>query len=252
MLKFVFRVSWLEPAWRILEAIMKGILLTSIICILLPFNALGQQPSLDWSSVPTNYGGQNITDLYSALLLDELTQSKRESETTAEFEKRIANVATAPLGTTGLTRSSLFAFIVSSSILSFKSQYDADQKNLRVNIGIHPVRHLGEVLYFGFFIEMSDSSLDSRHVKYVLAMNNPTDFTTERFPTEMKFDLPMESDRAKAAKSNTAVMYICRLVAPYRALDPYGEVISRYLIADVEQIVFFNKATGEVYKKIAR
>lgn len=254
----------------------KGILPDALVYSERPFAT----ESLDWTKVPVNFYGNDFKKILLAFALRRLAglTTKDEFETTAAFEKRIREAETKPLFGS-LTPRSRMAFIANE----IDSKYDADTQILSVQIELSPLPYFEGKLQtasftgvkvlkpsvedlgiykgqnaFGVTREVTKAKLN----KYLFAFANDREFKAIENFLSGRFELPLPLEQAREAKANLRILFIVSLSKPFMGSyidsrhpkidSPYDvETFTTFLTGRLEEIWFFNRKTGEVYKKVS-
>lgn len=265
-----------------------------ILVLILGFTAFGQTFSSDWQKVPATFSGNDFESIWHSLLRSQDFFKKDEFETTAKFTERINNPLNIKLGN-NLTAANTLIFVYKPSSKNFlnfsglSSEYDADNEILNVEIRterkttyadtttdkirevhfsatrVKPDTMIKEGDYTGansFGVKVNIGKF--RGTASSLAIANINDFNETDASKPLPFlriPLKLLPTQAKAVKTNLAVAYITKLVAPYwtigsteikPTIDKPDDIKSYhyYLIGNVSEIWLFNTVDGTIYSKL--
>ena len=203
-------------------------------------------PSLD--QLPAGFVGHDTNRLLEAVEGKLYHRPKDEFETTQQYENRLQIEEKKPLFAEDLTLSldSVFASAVVRDAEHLRTSYNADLRRLHAELRIFHDK-LREP-----YQEVSMQA-DNRYVPPRFFFRNLADYrpTTQGNPYVnseyyvLDFELPMDIDTARAAKSNLRVLFIYCLVSPF-----IKERGGKHITANVEQIWLYNFDTGEIYSKV--
>lgn len=233
-------------------------ILPIIFILIFSLAVFGQNYSPDWQKIPATFQGDNFEKIYNTLLSTPILKEKGEFETTADYEKRINNLAAIKFAP-NLTAESQLVFVYRkkspySTPKGIFSTYDADKQELEVNISTHEItvyKRNGksildiEKLIFNAIAgneykfedkgEYKGSNAygvtktvsKSQFTYYSLAVKNISEFATlnSYLPFDsIKYQIPATPDKAKSLKENLSVLYVTRLLPPY--FDIEGNTIT--------------------------
>lgn len=229
----------------------------------------GFDPSV--SSLPSDFYGHDIRDLYIRLAERQSTQIKDEFETTENYLSRIRAAASQPiLGR--LTTNDIFVFQLKPSTLV----YDADHQVMKVTQPLFNMKRQGsgfdyskasisvlsEDKYgsyagsnaFGASVEIIKQTGDH----YDLAIEKPIQLSL-RFG-DLYWEVNMDILTAMEAKQNLRLLAICELRAPLsREVRLYEEptfdhptetnIKYHYVIGELKGIWLYDLKTGKIFAK---
>lgn len=239
---------------------------------------------LSITSLPANYLGHNLTEIYNRLAEVEKASVKGEFETTEQFRQRIATEASKPL-IASLNRQSIFAFVIAG--FKLESKYDADQQMMNVKADLSRVRKgvgLDDESKMSLLWSITNRSNDSYTgsnaygaqatiERKVADFYNIAFMNYEQFPVVKTFlyrdyvkdisfsaDIKMDVQKAMKAKENLRLLVACRLVEPYTIegasyskptiSNPRENFFRSYsLNTELLELWVFDASTGEVYLK---
>lgn len=189
--------------------------------------------------LPPNYKGTNIVKLYSSLA-KKAPLKKKEFETTAEYERKIAEAVT----------DDIYAFKIEAAGTGLRGlkvhPYDADSQTLKIDLETEYLsKSTLEDYRASLIVKTLDKSSSSyigsnafgatrlvskyRETQYGIALVNQQDFGKSRYDDafskiktimtsvreiNMKIEIPI--DKAKTLKNNIGVLLLCK-PAPYKS-----------------------------------
>jgi hypothetical protein len=235
-----------------------------------------------WRKLPHSFIGNDFVKIY--LELNALFKPKDEFETTAAYEKRIA-AATDKILFGNIKPNSFMSFRNDS----VESQYNADAQILSVSIKTRPLDILDNSIEGLRTIDVKKDILKelgtyegqnaygaktaitkSEIYKFTIAINNIRDFRaylplkTDRFAStenHLEINLNLPAQEAKQAKANLSYLLIFFPEKPFVGSSSYrlspkldfpqdAQFYNSYLRGQLLEIWLFNRATGEIYKKL--
>lgn len=262
---------------------------TLLLLHLVSFNALGQEFSSEWETIPLTFKGNDFPLIYSNLskspLLKSNFQAKDEFETTAEYVKRTNVLSRISLGN-NLTGESQITFVYfpekeitrykdgteEFDFADVKAKYDADNGTLNISLIYGPLNKLNFLSGSGDFsgyrvpVKPKEYETDGKRSisrNYILSIDNLSDFSfygSEPFTTSA-IALKLPPSKAREAKENLAFLYVVKLSKPFLDFDAITaqptksnpkkiEILYFSLMTSASEIWIFNRATGEIYTKI--
>ena len=265
-----------------------------ILIFTLGLTAFGQTFFSNWEKVPTIFNGNDFETIYSSLLLSRKFFEKDEFETTAKFIERINNPENIDLGN-NLTAANTLFFVYKPSPKDYSfanrlfSEYDADNEDLKVTIGMAFVSAYIDVATTNVRrLDFSATTVKSPTMKsegvyngenafgvkrtiekfrgntFSLAIANIKNFReadslNQLFPLRVSLKLP--AIQAKSVKNNLAVAFTTKLIFPYYGIGStevkptINEPVditsyNQFLVGNVSEIWLFDKVSGTIYLKL--
>jgi hypothetical protein len=157
---------------------------------------------------------------------------KNEFESTQQYQARLRSEKEKPLFG-DLTLNSILALTIEhESELS----YDADRQICQVDVPRTFVT-----------VHASEASRRAMEITYPywVIPDNPGDFDIDA--ERLLYEVRMNADTARAAKSRLRILLCCRLVSPF-VVRAYNH--NECIIGGIEEIWLYNIETGEIYRKI--
>ena len=231
------------------------------------------------------YGGNDLRAVFESLS-KRGSAKKGEFETTAAFEARTKEDAARPLSGS-LTNDSLYAFRViarGSEFSGFFARYDADKGEMLVRVTFDPMHD--KVIGLGttqgalgadsLRVELPKDSYEATNAfgarvrvdaEYwshdAVSVRNIAEFVKDpqSMIAHVEQRLPMPVEQAQQIKPNLQALLIGHLSPPYVTSgmstveptfnNPHAELsVFRYVHLSVDQIVFYNMATGDVLARV--
>jgi hypothetical protein len=239
-----------------------------------------------WSSVPQDFAGHDFKKIWTTLGVR--FKAKDEFESTEAYQKRIADAAEKPIiGTISANSPLAFSYekadasydadrLILTVTIDLSDVMVIDDKNIKTQKGIQvakaDVKDLGT--YVGSNAFGAERTIKKSQItEYMIVLNNPRDYKayTDRAEKgtladylskgDIKVELNLPPEKAREAKANLTVLFLCSLAKPYAGIDfdhiapkidsPIDiTTIKEYLAGRIDEIWLFNRATGEIYQKI--
>lgn len=233
------------------------------------------------TKLPPHYIGHDPSKVFDVLMEREVQSRKGEFETTADYRKRVSELALSPIGVGAMTEASTFAF----PVMILHTEYDADAQILAVYVGVDRTISFSSSLRKRDNIQAVQSTGKAfRKSSYAgqNAFGAQTDVVTtggsyhfllfpksERFRTEGEFwwakdfvfRLHAPASQAKELKERLQVIAVCRLQSPFTEIEsetnkptlqnPVEETNYRsYLSVSVSEFWLYDPETGKVLEKL--
>jgi hypothetical protein len=229
--------------------------------------------------LPPAFLGHNVKEIHKAFTIRKASSVKGEFESTALYNKRLMDEASAPL----------IGTIKANDLLAFrsgyvKSKYDADSQILTINIGIagHGDLNKREIILTGVGNEETVTAYNgfgapvkitkSYKVFHVLKPNNISKFNIKKIDiyadwNTYYWDLSIEHkiniapDDAKVLKENIGFLVLVKAVPPYVTdlesqseatyKSPYSEYRHTFSFdVEIQEFWIYDKTTGKILAKI--
>lgn len=228
-----------------------------------PNATVGQaKPNMPTDSLPLNFVGHDAKTLYTQLLDLKKRLVKNEFETTAQYEKRIAEEIQKPI-LDNLTVKDTFSFVVSNVYAA----YNADAQKMRFllpvqksemaelyrksNIYSRNNKYDGDLSRSNLYSirwETGGYSMPSRQGVFFDETGHLI-VTGRDYSPGFSVEVPLDVEKAKRLKNTTKAVIVAKLEEPYA-----GTLTNLYgiqLQVRIVDIYFFDPQTGKILAKMS-
>jgi hypothetical protein len=211
--------------------------------------------SANKDSFPPNFTGQDVKLLSSKLSDLKTRLTKNEFETTAEYDKRVADEIRKPI-IDNLTLNDTFYLVVSSAPLGLESTYNADSQKMNFFVTVWKNERAEIYRRYGgrdkrAIYDLTDANLYQIHLDSAAIFFDDTN----GFPLSKKFwdgfsaDVPLNVEEAKRIKKTARAAILVKFEEPY-ALRSYRD--DSQLQVRLIDVYFFDQQTGKILAKMSQ
>lgn len=208
------------------------------------------------NSLPVNFAGQDASNLLVKLLDLKVRLTKNEFETTAQYEKRIAEEIQKPI-IDNLTIKDTFSIVISR----VETEYNADTQKMQFSLSVleSSSRKYGGVRDKKTAYDLKDVNLYSiiwsagileTYGLFFDDLNNLALTEKGYYSKGFTAELSLDVEEAKRLKSTVKAAVLVKFEEPYAIDDGYG-LVSKQFQTRLVDVYFFDPQTGKILVKMS-